>query len=209
MKFYFLFIFLLFSIYDSHSQIDFGIKLGLNSTQIKSDSISFSSSSEELQIVLEDIEYGIHFGIYTRFKILSFFIEPSLLFNSVTANFRLDQFTNNSIVSSIKKESYKNIDLPLLFGVKSGFINLHFGPIAHFQIQSTSELFEIDSYEQNFNAATFGYQGGIGFSFWKIGIELNYENNFSRFGNHIIINGTRFNFDDKPSRIIGTVRYSF
>ena len=72
-----------------------------------------------------------------------------------------------------------------------------------------SELDQIEGYVQDFKDITYGWQGGLGLDIWKIFIEVNYEGNFSRFGDHINLFGKDFAFDERPARFVGTLGFFF
>lgn len=192
-----------------YSQLEIGLKFGLNSTNLKDQTIVYNSNDQHLEIDLSEVEYGYQFGVYSRLSIASFYLEPVALFNSSQINYKITEFTEGEIISSIKSERFTTLDIPVLFGIKMGFFRIHTGPVAHLNINSTSDLFDIDGYEQKFKEATYGFQIGAGLDIWKLRMDLNYEGNFSRFADHLSINGTDLAFDTAASRILVTLGYTF
>jgi len=76
------------------------------------------------------------------------------------------------------------------------------GPVAHLNLNTSSDLFDIDGYEERFDLATYGYRLGAGVDIGKINIGIEYEGNFSNFGEYINIGGSEFSFDDSQRRIL-------
>jgi hypothetical protein len=194
----------------SYSQFEIGIKAGLSSLDLSPESILINNGDNTSEISIAQANYGFHFGLYTRVCIANIFIEPSFLFNSNSVDYNLDeQIFDTGIISSIKSETYNNLDIPLMVGMKVGFFRIQGGPVAHIFINSASELTEIDGYSQKFKDATYGFQGGVGLDILKIRIDLNYETNLSRFGGDIDINGNPYQFDQRPSRLVASLGIKF
>ena len=100
--------------------------------------------------------------------------------------YEITDFGNPGTLDLIKSENYQYLDIPLIIGLKAGPVRLGAGPVGHVFIDSSSELFDIDGYEQKFDEMTWGWQGGIGFDIWNIHLDIKYEGNFSNFSNHFI-----------------------
>ena len=190
-------------------QFEIGIKAGISSAELIEDGLNFQEEDYSLQLELLESGYGYHFGLYTRVKIAAFFIEPAFLINSSKVNYNLSEFIEDEITQSIKSESFTNLDIPLLIGIKTGPFRLQGGPVAHIYLDSSSELFDISGYEQRLKSANYGYQVGAGIDIWKLRFDLLYEGNFSKFGDHITIRDTELSFDDSLARFLLTVGFKF
>lgn len=191
------------------AQFEIGIKAGLSSTDVVSEGIMINENGKHFQLSLDEANYGYHVGLYTRVSFLGIFIEPSFLLTSTETNFNLKSFGETDIVGTVFSESYQNLDIPLLIGMKVGFLRMQVGPVAHIFLSSSSDLYDISGYEQRFADATYGIQGGVGLDIWKFRIDINYEANLSAFGEHITIDGIPYSFGDNPSRIIASVGWKF
>lgn len=194
----------------SFSQFEMGLKAGLSSTELSPESILINDGETTTEISIAEAKYGFHLGLYTRISIANIFIEPAFLFNSNTVDYNLEeQIFDTGIFSSIKSETYNNLDIPLMIGMKIGFLRIQGGPVAHIFINSASELTQISGYSQKFQDATYGIQGGLGLDIWKIRLDLNYETNLSKFGGDIDINGAPYQFDQRPARLIASIGLRF
>ena len=200
---------LLFAPIFTFAQVEFGIKGGINSIDLVSNSIDINQGASNINLKFHGSSYGHHFGLYSRIKILGIYLEPSIIFNSDKVSYSLDQYSEGGVVSVIKDETYRKINIPMMVGIKAGIIRLFGGPVGHIHLDSSSELLDIKNYSQQFKQATYGYQAGFGLDIYKIRIEVAYEGNFSNFGDHITFNGNKYAFDDAASRIIGSVGYKF
>ena len=121
----------------------------------------------------------------------------------------LEEISENGPLNILKSETYRNVDIPLLIGAKLGFLRLQAGPVAHFYLDSTSDLFSFSGYKHNFKSATYGGQIGLGVDVWKFRLDILYETNLSKFGEHIEIDGEQFAFDDEAGRVILTLGARF
>lgn len=192
-----------------NAQFEFGVKAGISSIDLITNSIKVGNGDQSFDLKYADAQYGHHFGIYSRVKLLGLYIEPAAIFNSNTVNYKLTQYSEGDPFSTIKNETYNRLDIPVMLGIKAGIVRIFGGPVGHIHISSRSELVDIRGYNQKFKDATYGFQAGFGLDIWKIRFDISYEGNFSKFGDHISIDGQSYSFDDAASRIIGTVGYAF
>ena len=79
------------------------------------------------------------------------------------------------------------------------------GPVAHYFLKSTSELFQFENYQQKFADLKYGWQGGIGVDLLNVMVDVRYEGNFSKFGDHITFSGQQYNFASSPARLIASL----
>lgn len=198
------------ALYTANAQSDraeFGIKIGLQDHNVKTpETISLENSLNLVEMSIGDIDYGFHAGIYARFKFLKLYWEPALLLNSQGITYLIKE-TDDTVVEV--KEFTQELDIPLNIGFKIAFLKFHAGPVAHIHLNSTSELFEVEGYEEKVKNATFGYQAGLGMDIQKLRLSLNYEGNFSNYGDHINFDGESYTFSQSPSRLILSVGLAF
>ena len=200
---------LLLSFFSTKAQIEFGIKGGFNSIDLVSDGIKINDGIKNLQINFKDASYGHHFGIYTRLSFLGIFIEPSVLFNSNKVSYTLVDYNENGLENTLLNETYNDIDIPVMVGLKAGAVRFFAGPVGHLHINNTSELTDINGYKEKFKNLKYGYQAGFGIDVWKLRFDISYENNLDKFGDHITIDGNDYAFSDSSARILGTVGFKF
>ncbi len=195
----------------ANAQFKFGVRGGLSTMDISTKELIIKNKNDinQLGISINDANYGVHLGFFAQAKLGKFFIQPEVLFNSNSVEYKLNDFTEAAGFSTLKKESFQNLDLPIMIGAKFGPLRLQGGPVGHVFINSKSELFDIDGYSQKFDNMTWGYQAGIGLDLWKFIIDLKYEGSFSDFGDHMVFDGKGYSFDDTPGRFIASLGIAF
>lgn len=211
MKKIFVFIILILALaHTIQAQFRVGLKFGASSNNLLTSPITVHSVNDisDFKLSLAQANYGVHAGIFTQLKIMGFFVQPELMFNSNSSDYKISDLGKDP-VSVIKRESYQNLDIPFLLGVKFGPLQLGAGPVGHVFLRSTSELFDVAGYSQKFKEFTYGYQGNIALVIGKLYIDVRYENNFSKFGDHIRFFGNQYQFDKSPARLIGSIGIAF
>ena len=196
----------------SQAQTKFGIHGGLSTTELKTDEITLTNSQgiNELKLQLEKANYGFHFGIFVLAKSDFLFIKPQIQFNSESVDFSVKDIGSSDSVSKILSETYQRIDIPIQLGVTLGPLRVGVGPVGHFNLNTCSEITdEYDEYSVQFSDFTFGYILGAGLDIWNFHIDVGYEGNFEKFGDHIVFGGNEYEFDSSPSRFIASVGISF
>lgn len=190
-------------------QVEFGVRAGLNSIDLVTNAIKIQGDNSNYELAFNGSQYGHHFGLYSRIKVIGIYVEPAVIFNSNSVSYNLDEYSEGGAVSLIRNETYNNLDIPLMVGLKAGAVRIFGGPVAHIHISSTSDLFAIKSYSQKFKDASYGYQAGFGLDIWKIRVDLAYEGNLSRFGDHITFDDQSYSFSDSASRVLLSLGYAF
>jgi len=187
----------------SGQAIKFGIRGGINSSQVKVS--DFSGSSYELDYA-KGSKIGYHFGVITQIKLLGIFLQPELLFTTAKNDIKISDINNNEFFGH---QNFYKIDVPVLAGIKLGPLKLQAGPVATMALGSTSDLLDQYNIHQTFSGATFGYQAGVGLELASLLIDVKYEGNLSKLGDAIEIGNTRYNFDQRMSQWILSIGYLF
>ena len=185
------------------AQLRFGVKGGLSTYDLGvNDALNITTGSNTFQLNVDDSKYGYHLGIVLQGRIGNFIIQPEVVFNSNTVDFSLDQLPNGS---QILTERYQNLDIPFLLGLSAGPMRLMAGAVGHYFLKSTSELSDIETYQQKFDDLTYGWQAGIGVDVLNLMLDIRYEGNFSKFGDHIVFAGESYAFDHAPTRLLASL----
>ena len=184
----------------TQAQFDFGVKLGIHSFDLNNPSdIIFPNNDGSLKF--KDAKIGFQGGLYSKLKFSKFSLESRLMLNSTKVEYTFDG-QGSDILGTIKEERFTKLDIPVLFGFDLFFLEAKLGPVAHINLNSASDLFDINEYDERFSTANYGFRTGLEADLGGFSIGLEYEGNFSKFGDHIAIGGTEFSFDDTPSRLI-------
>jgi len=181
------------------AQAEFGVKMGFHSFDLSNPSDIILPDDESIRFT--DAKMGFQGGFYGRFKLGGISLEPRLMLHSTSVEYSFNG-ENGGLIDNIKKESFTQLDIPLLFGFDVLFVNALVGPVAHLNLDSSSDLFDLAGYDDRFSTATYGFRAGFCISLGNIDISMEYEGNFTEFGEHITIGGQQFDFADTPSRLI-------
>ena len=186
-------------------QVRFGFKGGLSTYDLGvTNPLDVINDGSDFRLNVEDSKYGYHFGILLQAKFSSFLIQPEIIFNSNAVDYTFQEVTNGS-PGAIFSEKYQHLDIPILFGLKAGPLRLMAGPVGHYFLNSTSDLLDLESYQQRFDDLTYGWEAGIGVDLLNLMLDVRYEGNFSKFGDHIVFSGQRFAFDNTPTRLLASL----
>lgn len=205
MRILFLLVFLLFGHW---GWAQLGIKGGFYNVQVNPDPVTVEDPNQnrQFELSLKDARYGFHIGAFYKIRMNKFFIQPELVLNSNSSTYTLkDAFD----IETQLEENYQYLDIPVMLGFDLGVINFFGGPVGHVFVGSTSELNELEGFRQKWNDLTWGWQAGIGFDIWRLNLDLRYEGNFYRYGEHMEFFGSKVNFEDSPHRIITSVAFLF
>lgn len=202
-------VFIMFPVF---SQVKFGLKAGVSTTNLKMEDVKTLTSGETQYVVnaIKEAKYGFHGGAFVRFSMLGFYVQPELLFAS-----RTDVYTvadaENPTAETVKKQQFNQLDLPIMLGMKLGPIRLNGGPSARLLINSPKDLIDDPDFKTMHNSITFGYQAGIGVDIIKrLTIDLRYEGSLQKYQTQIEnVAGTRFTLDDRPNAFLLSVGLMF
>jgi len=203
MKKFILIVFSVFIVFPAFSQVKFGLKAGLSTTNIKMEDLKTLTSGETQYVVdaIEGANYGFHGGAFVRFSMLGFYVQPELLFASRTDEYNVTELDNPAVVI---KQQFNQLDIPIMLGLKVGPLRLNAGPSARLLINSPKDLIDDPDFKAMYNRLTFGYQAGIGVDIIKrLTIDLRYEGSLQKYQNQIEnVAGTKFTLDDRPNAFL-------
>ena len=191
------------------AQIEFGMKAGISSFQLGQKSVVDWTTQNKFFTQLTEAEYGHHFGLYTRILFTNFYVEPSVLFQSSSFTYMLEEYSESGVIHLVTNERYNQVQIPVMMGLKAGFFRLQAGPVANVLISKTSDLWNVDAYREQFKTFQYGLQAGVGVDVWRFRFDVVYENNLGYAGENINIGGRDFLLNPNPSRILFTLGYKF
>lgn len=188
------------------AQIDFGIKAGLNISNVKASEVL----TDDFRInPAASGNMGYHVGGFLRASLAGIFIQPELYFSSLSNEFKVEDISGAGTAEQLGKQKIGRMDVPVLVGVKLGTFRLGLGPVGSIIVSEQSDLTDITGYEATLKSATFGYQLGAGVDFWKATLDLRYEGNLTKLGDHLDIGGHTINLDNRVRQIIISLGIKF
>jgi len=181
------------------SQIKFGIKAGVSTTSLSMKTLKTVNSGTTSYTVeaLKDAKYGFHGGAFMRLTLFGIYLQPELLFSTRTNEYTVKNVHTSA--SSIVKQNFNKLDIPVMLGLKLGPVRLNAGPAASLLINSPKDLINHPDFKNMYSRMTFGYQAGLGLDILNtLTIDLRYEGSLKRYQNQIEnLEGTTFNLDNR------------
>lgn len=199
-----------FIVFPAFSQVKFGLKGGVSTTNLKMEDLKTLTSGETQYVVdaIKGANYGFHAGAFVRLSMLGFYVQPELLFAS-----RTDEYTITDLdeVETIVKQQFNQLDLPIMLGLRLGPLRLNAGPSARLLINTPKDLIDDPDFKAMYNNLTFGYQAGLGVDIVKrVTIDLRYEGSLQKYQTQIQnLAGDKFNLDDRPNAFLLSVGIMF
>ncbi len=190
----------------SFSQVKFGIKGGLSTTNLKMD--DFQLNPDTTINAIKGANFGFHAGIFLRLSMMGVYLQPELMFTSRTDEYKIEDLENPA---TIIKQKFNQIDLPVMLGFRAGPVRINAGPSARLLINSPKDLIDDPDYKTMYKNLTFGYQAGLGFDIIKrITVDLRYEGSLQKYQTQIKnAIGDKFKLDDRPNAFLLTVGFMF
>ncbi len=194
------------------SQVDFGIKGGLNYhfdtfKNIKDDVLQGAKS-----------KIGYHGGIWTRFDLGSISARIELIYTELNTDVNVD-VSSFSVFSSQRIHNanfkYKKIDIPLLLEIN--FMKIFYasaGPSFQYVINSDFNLNKFITDKNITNKFSVGLQTGLGVKFGKFGIDVRWERAFKDsemefYNKNIATSNFNVKFDHRIHQVIISASYAF
>ena len=198
------------------SQIKFGLKAGVSTTSLSMPTIKTISSGTTSFTVdaLTSAKYGFHGGVFVRVTLFSFYIQPELLFSTRTNEYTVNELnaSGQTVLSSIAKQNFNKLDIPVMIGYKLGPLRLNVGPSGSLLINSPKAIISDPDIKNNYSKMTIGYQAGLGFDlFNRLTFDLRYEGSLKKYQNQIqnLAGTTKVNLDDRPNAFLFSVGLMF
>jgi hypothetical protein len=187
------------------SQVKFGLKVGASTTSISMDDITLTHGSASYLVEkAEDAGYGLHLGAFLRVNISKLYIQPEVLFATRSNDYKVTN--TNTMVDSVKSQTFNRLDIPVMIGVKFGPVRINAGPVGSVNIGSPKQLIDDPDFKAVYAGMTFGYQAGVGLDlFKKLTIDMRYEGGLSKFQSKI----GDIALDDRPNAFLLSVGYMF
>ncbi|MEI6050125.1 MAG: porin family protein [Bacteroidota bacterium] len=187
------------------SQLKFGIKAGVSTTNLSMAALKTitSGTTSYTVIALENAKYGFHGGLFMRLTLLGIYVQPELLLSTRTNEYTVKNIQTSA--SSVVKQNFNKLDIPVMVGFKLGPVRLNVGPAASILINTPKDLIDDSNFKSMYSRMTIGYQAGVGVDILKLlTVDLRYEGSLKKYQNQIeaLTGGTKFNLDDRPNAFL-------
>jgi hypothetical protein len=192
------------------SQIESGIYLGTNSTQLDPSALLIEQDAvNKYSLAIKNSNYGFHAGIYFQAEITSFYLQTGIYLQTNSYDYTLTDIYNPDNEEQILNERFNNVDIPISIGFKFLFFRIYTGPTANIYLSSSSDLNEMNGFEQNFKPVGYSYHLGVGINAGRFRFDTKWEQNLSNYADAIIFQDISYKFDERPSRLFFSIGYRF
>lgn len=191
----------------THAQFKLGLKAGVSTYDMKLNDFVVKSGDDfnNLTNAIDNSSFGYQFGGFLRLG-RGLHIQPEFLFNTN----RVELESTNDNGSFTTTETFNNVDIPILLGIKLGPLHAQAGPVGRFYLGSDEQVAKvIDNYQVDEDRLKLGFQAGFGIDLWRLSVDFRYEGNLKHFGNAINIDGKAFALDNKAGRVVASVGIAF
>ncbi len=145
-----------------------GLKAGISSSNVDTD----DATANLTQFKKEGSITGFHAGVFTRFNIVGFLLQPEVVLSSSGGKFEVPDDNSPNATTTVKEMGFTNLDVPILVGYKLLFARAYAGPVASILIDSD---FDGEDIKDSFDSADWGYQIGAGVDISRLTADVRYE----------------------------------
>lgn len=186
------------------SQIKFGIKAGVNTATVPTYNVTTGANNIK---ALKDAAWGFHAGAFLRLSVFGVYLQPEVVLASNTYDYSVTTATATTVL----KQNFNRLEIPVLLGLKLGPLRINAGPSATIQIGTPKALINDPNFTDMYKGATFGYQAGVGLDIFKIiTLDARYGGSLSgKFGDVVTIGGQNFKLDSRQPSLILSVGLMF
>lgn len=191
-------------------KIKVGLKGGLSSTSVKPNDLIILNGAdfEELSLAFQESTPEYHGGLFARVSLLGFYVQPEVLIATAKTKYLVGDLSSGS--SSVVKERYYNLEVPIMAGVKLGPFRAQGGPVYRMNLNNNSDWDEISGVVRNWQDSSLGLRAGVGLDLGKkIIFDLNYEFNLTNNRDEITIFGQTHEVSQRGSQLVASLGYTF
>ncbi len=183
----------------ANAQTKFGFKASythfLTKEEISYVAVDSRSITHEVSFV--EMTPAQSLGIFTQSNMGYLFFQSEALYTQQSSKYQVKSYINDDIDGHLLSEDYKDLDINIVAGINKNNWRFGVGPKFHVLLDVSSDLDDLAFYEEKRKSITQGFQGLVGYNFGKMHLDLRYERDFSKLGNHIYFNDEVSAFNNK------------
>jgi len=161
---------------------------------------------------LAEIQKSYSFGIRKNIRLSSpFFGTIGLEYSQHQENYSLVYTCKEcrTVAENTLSTSSHKITLPAGVGVKLGSLDFTSGLQLHYDLKSTMQEDTPSGVEMTKSKMQFGWYAGLGYSFDRTSIGVQYQSSLTRYGNNLVHNQQPMELMSIPGNVKFTIGYSF
>lgn len=185
----------------------FGVKFGTSLMSGSSEITYAANSSNEAiyEVSINKFTPQYSFGLFGQKKFGWLFVEGNALYSSYGVNYDVKSYTNNDTPISKMKEKFGYVDLQVMAGLTYQGIRVGVGPVAHILAHHSSDMTNMNGYNEKIRSISYGFSGAIGYDIHRFSFDLKYDKAFRSVGDHIYYGNKKSLFTETPDAITFTI----
>jgi hypothetical protein len=176
----------------AQAQVILGVKGGFSSSAVEVKDVN--ATSFQFRNIKDNIT-GYHVGLFTRFKVGGFHLQPEGVFTSSGGKIAVVQDQSGTTVETTEKFRFNRLDVPVLVGVSLlNVIRFQAGPVASVLVNGK---FADQNIEDYVDKTDFGWQAGIGLDIGSVTADVRYERvkrEYTNQGDHFDVGNNQLIF---------------
>ncbi len=185
----------------------FGVKFG-TSIMNGSPEITYAGNIKNeatYEVSIDEITQQYSVGLFGQKKFGFLYVEGNALYSSYGVNYDVLSYKNNDTPISKMKETFGYVDLQVMGGLTHKGFRLGVGPVAHIIANHTSDMTNMEGYNEKVRPISYGFSGAIGFDIDRFSFDVKYDKAFRSVGDHIFYGNKKSLFKETPDAITFTL----
>jgi len=148
------------------------------------------------------------FGIFAQKKFGWLFAEANALYSNYGMVFNVADYSGDKQDLHQMKEQFSYVDLQVMGGLYSHGFRISVGPVMHILSGHSSELTDLQNYNEKIRKISYGFSGAIGYNLSRFSFDLKYDKAFRTVGDHIYYGYKKSPFLETPDAITFSIGYA-
>ena len=168
----------------------------------------------ELSLIGNESDYVVHevkfknsrlmrsIGLFAQKKAGYLFGQVDALYSNYGTSFDVKSFSTIEIPDRVLSESFHYADIQIMGGLTSNGFRIGVGPVIHILAGHSTELNQLEQYEEKLRDISFGFSGGLGYDIGIFSFDMKYEKAFRTIGDHVWYGDRKSRFIQTPNSLI-------
>ena len=148
------------------------------------------------------------FGLFAQKKFGWLFTEANVLYSNYGMVFNVADFSGDKQELNKLEERFSYVDMQIMGGLYSHGFRISVGPVMHILAGHSSELSDLENYNEKMRKISYGFSGAIGYNLNRFSFDLKYDKAFRTVGDHIYYGYKKSPFLETPDAITFSIGYA-
>lgn len=189
----------------------YGIKLSGGAILARAETAYIGNEKDQ---VIHQIELGralpqYNAGLWAQKRFGWLYAETNLLYTTYGMTYDVTTYTTEGQPLKEFTERFGYIDAQVMGGLISNGFRIAVGPVMHILANQSSQLENLENYNQKLRRVSYGFSGAIGYDAGRLSLDIKFDKAFRTVGDHIYYGFRKSRFLETPDGITFAVAYSF